>query len=245
VHEVARHAREHGAAVVALRGAGHLGRIGAYAEALARDGFVAMAFCSVPTRFHNVAWFGARSGRMGTNPIAYAFPTEGDPVVADFSTSATPEGRIRLLRNQGLPAPPGLLRDAEGRPTTDPDVLYADPGGTIQPLGGDFGHKGSALGMLAEVMATLLADEDVGHDEHENNLTLVALTPGDGFRGRASRYTDYIHAAAPIDPSRPPLVPGEPEAANRRRATSVVVDATSWAAIAERAARKRVPVPST
>jgi LDH2 family malate/lactate/ureidoglycolate dehydrogenase len=98
--------------------------------------------------------------------------------------------------------------------------------------------------MLVEVMSTLLADEDVGHNEHENNLTLAAFTPGEGFRRRASRYADYIHAATPIDPDRPPLVPGEPEAANRRRATSVVVDATSWAAIVERAERKRVAVPS-
>ena len=180
---------------------------------------------------------------MGTNPIAYAFPTEGDPVVADFSTSATPEGRIRLLHNQGKRAPEGLLRDADGRPTTDPNVLYTRPGGTIQPLGGDFGHKGSALGMLAEVMGTLLAEEDVGASEHENNLTLIACTTGVGFASRASRYADYVHAAAPIDPARRPLVPGELEANNRRGASSVSVDATSWAAIVERADRRNVPHP--
>lgn len=63
-------ARAGGLGAVALRRAGHLGRIGAYVEALARDGFVALGFCSVPTRFHNVAWSGTREGRMGTNPMA-------------------------------------------------------------------------------------------------------------------------------------------------------------------------------
>jgi LDH2 family malate/lactate/ureidoglycolate dehydrogenase len=237
-------ARANGVAVVALRHAAHLGRIGAYVEALARDGLVAIAFCSVPTRFHNVAWSGAREGRIGTNPIAYAYPTSGEPVVADFSTSATPEGRIRLLRNQGKPAPVGLLRDADGRPTTDPNVLYATPGGTLQPLGSpDLGHKGSALGMLVEVFGTLLAGETADDPDRDNNLTLLALLPDDGFVARADAYVDYIHAAVPIDPTRPPLVPGELEANARRACTTITVDATTWAQIAAHAELAGLPVP--
>lgn len=237
-------AGERGVAVVALRQAGHLGRIGAYVEALARDGLLAIAFCAVPTRFHNVAWFGAREGRLGTNPIAYAFPTLEDPVVADFSTSATPEGRIRLLRNQRRLAPEGLLRDALGRATSDPNVLYEDPPGTLQPLGGaDLGHKGSALGLLVEVMGTVLAGEEVDDPERNNNVTFVALTPDDGFRARVSRSVDYIHAAAPIDEGTLPTVPGEIEAGARKRCETIVVDEVTWAAIVERADRKRVRHP--
>jgi hydroxycarboxylate dehydrogenase B len=244
VRAVSARAREHGAGVVALRQAGHLGRIGAYVETIARDGFLGIGFCAVPTRFHNVAWFGAREGRLGTNPIAYAFPTQDEPVVADFSTSATPEGRIRLLRNQGALAPEGLLRDARGRPTSDPNVLYQDPPGALQPLGGtEFGHKGSALGLLAEVMGTVLAGEEIDDPNRNNNLTLVALTPDDGFRARAGRAVDYLHAATPIDDGVPPVVPGELEAGARKRCESIVVDAVSWTAILERADRKGVRHP--
>jgi uncharacterized oxidoreductase len=233
-----------GMAIVALRKAGHLGRIGAYVEALARQGLVAIAFCSVPTRFHNVAWFGAREGRLGTNPIAYAFPTGDIPVVADFSTSAIPEGRVRFLRNQGLPAPPGVLHDARGLPTTDPKVLYAPDAGTLQPLGGEsLGHKGSALGMLVEVMGTLVAGEDADDPNRDNNLTVIAFAPPAGFDARAAMLVDYVHAAAPIDPERPPLVPGEPEARARDANTHVLVDAPTWAAIVERANAKGVPQP--
>jgi uncharacterized oxidoreductase len=244
VSAVRARAQQHGVGVVALRQAGHLGRIGAYVETLARDGFLAIAFCAVPTRFHNVAWFGARDGRLGTNPIAYAFPTLGDPVVADFSTSATPEGRIRLLRNQGRLAPDGLLHDALGHPTNDPNVLYQHPPGTLQPLGGtDFGHKGSALGLLVEVMGTVLAGEEVDDPERNNNLTLFALTPDQGFRARVSRSVDYIHAAGAIDDGLPPLVPGEIEASARERCQMIVVDAVTWVAILERADRKGVRHP--
>lgn len=241
----ARVGRAGGLGAVALRHAGHLGRIGAYVEALARDGFVALGFCSVPTRFHNVAWFGTREGRMGTNPIAYAFPTSGDPVVADFSTSATPEGKIRLLRNLGEDAPVGLLRDADGRLTTDPNVLYTEPRGALQPLGSpDFGHKGSALGMLVEVMGTLLAGEVADDPGRDNNLTLVALATDPEFVARADAYVEYVRAAAPIDASRPALVPGEVEATNRRNATTIIVDGPTWAAIVERATRAGVAVPT-
>jgi LDH2 family malate/lactate/ureidoglycolate dehydrogenase len=231
-------------AIVALRRAGHLGRIGAYVETLARRRLVALAFCSVPTRFHNVAWFGTREGRLGTNPIAYAFPTVDTPVVADFSTSAIPEGRVRFLRNQQQPAPDGALKDANGQPTTDPNVLYAPDAGTLQPLGGELvGYKGSALGMLVEVMGTLLAGEDADDQDRDNNLTIVAFAPPTGFEARAANLVRYVHDAAPIDPERPPLVPGEPEIRVRRTAERVLVDPTTWAAICRRANAKGLAQP--
>jgi uncharacterized oxidoreductase len=231
-------------AVVAVRRAGHLGRIGAYVEWLARRGHLAMAFCSVPTRFHDVAWFGTRTGRLGTNPIAYAFPTEAEPVVADFSTSAIPEGKVRFLRNQGLPAPPGVLRDAAGAPTTDPNVLYGDPKGTLQPLGGDQGHKGSALGLLVEAMGTLLAGEDAADPARDNNLTLVAIPVPAGFAALASGLVEHVHAAEPIDPARPPLVPGEPEHRTRAATAAILFDPLTWSRLADHAARLGVDLPA-
>jgi hydroxycarboxylate dehydrogenase B len=237
VDAAATRVARNGAAVVAVRGAGHLGRIGAYVEALARRGYVALGFCSTPTRFHNVAWFGAKEGRLGTNPIAYAFPTRDEPVVADFSTSAIPEGRVRYLRNLGQPTPDGVLHDADGAPSTDPNVLY-EGGGTIQPLGGELlGHKGSALGLLSEMMATLLGGEEPGSPERFNNLTLLAFAPPAQFDDRASNLARYIHSAAPIDPARPPLLPGEPEARTRASSDRVTVDPTTWEAILQHADR--------
>jgi uncharacterized oxidoreductase len=149
---------------------------------------------------------------------------------------------VRLLRNQGLPAPAGVLHDAQGEPTADPNVLYGVPAGTLQPLGGEaLGHKGSALGMLVEVMATLLAGEQADDPERDNNLTVLAFAPPAGFDVRAAALVDYVHTAAPIDPARPPVVPGEPEARTRAAAADVAVDAATWTAIAERARALNVP----
>ncbi len=224
--DVARErARERATAIVVVRRAGHLGRIGAWTEALARDGLIAIGFCSTPPYTHSVAWFGSREGRLGTNPISYAFPTGGEPVVADFSTSATPEGRVRYARNQGVAVPDGVLRDASGVPTTDPNALYAQPPGALQPLGGAiFGHKGSALGLLVEMMATLLAGEMITDTTRGNNLALLAIRPPAGFVGDADELARYVRSSAPIDPARPVVLPGEPEARARASATTVTID---------------------
>lgn len=235
-----------GAVVVSVRSAGHLGRIGAYTEALAASGVVGLAFSSVPARQHNVAWAGTRVGRLGTNPISFAFPTSGDPVVSDMSTSATAEGRIRLAWNEGRDVPGGLIRDGRGRPTTDPERFYADPPGTLDPLGGPaYGYKGSALGLLVEVMATLLTGESVDDPTRENNLTLVAIAPPPGFPALADRLAAHIRSADPTEPGEAVLLPGDRERQARAAARGVVVDATTWCALVAHAERLGLPVPPT
>ena len=170
-----------GVGVVTVRHTGHAGRIGDYVERAARSGLVAVAYCSGPPSGHRVAPFGATEGRLSTNPIAFAFPTKSEPIVADFSTSAVPEGVVRRLHELGLPVPEGAVQDPAGRPTTDADVLYSTPPGTILPLGGSrFGHKGFALGLLVEVLATLLAGDepaDASHDRRRCRLSRPRRAP--------------------------------------------------------------------
>ena len=112
--------------------------------------------CSGPRSGHWVAPFGGLEGRLSPNPIAFACPVaEGPPLTGDFSTSVVPEGVVRSLRNRGARTPEGALRDAAGRPTTDPAVLYGEPRGALQPLGGDFGYRGTALALMVELLAAL------------------------------------------------------------------------------------------
>ncbi|HXW79595.1 MAG TPA: Ldh family oxidoreductase, partial [Acidimicrobiales bacterium] len=141
VQHSARLAKEQGLALVTVRQSGHAGRIGAYAEHLGGAGFLALIYCSGPRSGHRVAPFGGRDGRLATNPVAFAIPTSDQPIVGDFSTAASPEGRIRSRRNQGLDAPPDTLLDAEGVETIDPNALYSSPPGAIMPFGGErLGH---------------------------------------------------------------------------------------------------------
>ena len=235
---------ESGIALVTVRNIGHAGRIGAYAEELGRGGFLSIIFCSGPRSGHRVAPFNGREGRLGPNPIAYSIPTEGAPIVGDFSTSSAPEGRIRRLQFLGQLAPPDTLLDSAGRPTTDPGVLYCKEPGTILPLGGArLGHRGFALGLLVEGLATLLAgDESADGSRIGNNVAMVIVPVDDGFCARARRMAQYVSSSVPSG-GDPVILPGEPEQRHQAASLGIDVDATTWAAIVERAERRHVPVP--
>jgi uncharacterized oxidoreductase len=246
--EAVRLARTTGIAFVTGRHMGHTGRMGAYPETIAAAGMIGVAVCSAPRSGHWVAPFGGREGRIGTNPITYAFPVAGaPPVVADFSTSVVPEGVVRNLKFRGLPAPAGALRDAAGRETTDPAALYTSPRGAIQPLGGAFGYRGTALAMLVDALAALSAEDDADDLARQgSNLAMIAIGAEATFAGRAARMADYLRSAPPLDPARPVLVPGEREQANAAAAADgpISVDGPTWAALSAAGKRQGIALPT-
>ena len=246
VTEAVEMAAAHGLAVVTVRRCGHVGRVGVYPETIARKGYVGIAFCSAAPSTQRVAPFRAREARLSTNPIAYAFPTGTDPVVGDIATSAIAEGKIRSLRNRGLSAPEGTLRDGWGRLSTDPNVLYASPPGALQPLGGpEFGHKGFALSMLVEAMTTLLSQEDpLDASRHGNVLTLISVAIDPAYVTRAERLVTHIRSAAPIDPARPVVLPGDPERQAHRTAEGVLIDTPTWNSITALAKARQLALPA-
>src|SRR6266566_4451944 len=123
-------ARRYGVGLVIAKSLGHTGRLGAYAELVSNARCVAVIFGNGPPSSHLVAPFLGIDGRLATNPIAFAIPSGNTPVVADFSTSAMPEGKLRVARNLGENLPPGVLQDPSGNATDDPAVLYGQPRGT-------------------------------------------------------------------------------------------------------------------
>ena len=183
--EAVRLARETGVAFVTGRHMGHTGRIGAYPEAIAAAGMVGIAVCSGPRSGHWVAPFGGREGRLATNPIAYAFPVERRTA-----------GRRRFLdqrRAGGRRAQPQASRACRrrkerfatprGQPTTDPSVLYADA--ARQPSSRSAAPSAIAarrLGMLVDVLAALLADDDTDDVTREgSNLAMLAIAADDAL----------------------------------------------------------------
>jgi LDH2 family malate/lactate/ureidoglycolate dehydrogenase len=233
VDEAAAAAGAFGIGLAAVSRSGHAGRIGAYTEDLARRGCIGLAFCSGPRSGHRVAPFGGVEGRLATNPISYAFATDRDPVVADFSTSTLPEGVARRLRELGETAPHGALQDAQGVPTDDPHVLYGEPPGTILPLGGPaFGHKGYALAVLVEAMTTVLCGEDASDaTRFGNNLTIVAIATGDSTVAAATALAAYLRETRPARNDCPVLLPGDPERHALESTNGIVIDREVWSAL--------------
>jgi len=238
-------ARRYQVGLIIARNLAHTGRLGAYAELIAAEGCVGVIFGTGPPSNHIVAPFGGIEGRLATNPIAFAIPNGSTPVVADFATSAMPEGRVRTARNTGRRLPDGVLQDASGRATDDPTVLYEEPEGTLLPLGGPlFGHKGYAMAILVEAMATLLAGEEIDDESRTGaNLTVLAIAADSGLARATEGMARYLRSARPVDPERPVLVPGDPERVALRQPT-VSVDERSWEEIGALAREMKVRMPS-
>jgi len=215
-------AQQQGMASASLRHCRHVGRLGAYVEMAAAQGCVGLACCSTAGEGHWVAPFGGRQGRLGTNPIAFAAPTEGDPVLMDFSTSSLPEGKVRLLRDTNQALPESCLVDQQGHPSTDPNDLYTatgEPAGAILPFGGFQGYKGYGLGLMAQILACLVGPpvwREEGIESHANTMWLLVIDvakalPPERFRHEVAAMTDYMRSAAPAVDAASILLPGQRE----------------------------------
>ncbi|HSN90627.1 MAG TPA: malate/lactate/ureidoglycolate dehydrogenase [Anaeromyxobacteraceae bacterium] len=240
-------ARETGVALLALRNAFHVGRLGAYGEQAAAAGLVSIHFVNVVGHAPLVAPFRGTDARLATNPVCIALPPAGGrpAVVLDFATSLVALGKVRVAMNRGEEAPEGALLDARGRPTRDPSVMYREPRGAILPFGL---HKGYGLALACELLAGALSGggtiATVPHerDRITNNMLSVLLDPGRlpgavVLDSEIAAAIDHVKASPPADPSLPVLVAGEPEIASRARrlAEGIPVEAATWEELREAA----------
>jgi hydroxycarboxylate dehydrogenase B len=250
----AERASSQGFLILALRNAGHLGRIGAWPEQLAEAGLVSFHFVNTSGFGILVAPHGGRDRRLSANPLAAGAPVEGGPpIVLDIATSIVAEGKIQVARNKGERLAPGLVIDGAGCPTTDPAAFYAEPPGAIFPFGG---HKGSGLSLFCEIFAGSLTGGFASHPSAPtagrlvNNMLSIVIDPAilggtDFFRADLARLIGWVKASPPIEPGGQVLLPGEIERQVRaeRLRHGVPVDAESWSQILTAAAGVGVEAP--
>lgn len=228
-------AKKQRTACIITRRCNHVGRLGAWVQQAADRGLLALATCNSPVHGHFVLPWGGREPRLATNPIAYAAPTSGDPIVADFSTSVAPEGKIRFYRNEGKPVPDGWILDSAGQPTNDAAAFYGPPRGGILPLGGNAGHKGFALGLLVEILGSALAGIGPKDPNVTGNGTCFividpsAFSPLDVFLKQMDETVAYMKSSPPAPGVGEVLVPGELEfrTLRKRRQDGIPVDETT------------------
>ncbi len=237
-----RRASELGVALVSLRNAGHLGRIGDHGEYVAQAGMAALMLVNAVGRPATVAPFGGLQARLASNPFCLAYPAiDGQvPIVLDAATAAVAVGKARVAKANGLQLPAGLLLDDAGQPTTDPRFALGDPHGAILPFGL---HKGSGLGLFCDLFAgALMGGETIqpGNGNQQrmaaaNNLFALVVNPqslGDttAADAEARALLNYFRSARPVDPGQPVLVPGENEARTRaqRLEHGIELDLETW-----------------
>jgi uncharacterized oxidoreductase len=249
----AARAVSHGIATVAIRNSGHLGRIGAWPEALADHGLASIHFVNTSGFGILVAPFGGADRRLSANPIAAGVPIKGArPIILDIATSVIAEGKIQVARNKGEQLPPGLVLDGKGRPTSDPDVFYGEPPGAILPFGG---HKGSGLSFFCEILAGSLTGGHASNpnsataDRLVNNMLSLAFDPAafgdpDAFADDVVQLVEWVKAAPPSTPGGKVLLPGEieDEVRRERAANGLPIDDATWRAISATAASLGVSI---
>jgi LDH2 family malate/lactate/ureidoglycolate dehydrogenase len=230
-------ARQYGIAAAVIRECQHIGRVGQYVERIAAQNLIGIVTCNSTS---GVAPFGGKHRTLGTNPIAIAAPRQGGqaPVMFDGSTSVVAGNKLKVQFDKGLPAPAGWIIDRDGQPTTDAEDYFT--GGALLPLGG---HKGYGLGVMVELLAGLLSGNSAAFlpDFAAGNGVLVmvirpdAFVPLDQYLAQVERACAALKAAPSMDPSRPILLPGEPEQIARaeRTANGIPMAEATWQSLYE------------
>jgi uncharacterized oxidoreductase len=245
--------KKNGLSAVTLRNAGHVGRVGDWAEMAAAEGLVSVHFVNASGSVL-VAPYGGVDRRFSTAPYCVGIPRPGqDSLVLDFATSIVAEGKVLVASQGGKKIPEGALIGADGKPSNDPHLLYGDytptgprdhskGTGAIQAFGD---HKGSGLAFMCEMLGGSLSGTgatDPKRGKFANGMLSFyidpkVLDPSGFFPKDVARYVEFVKSSRPATEGVEILVPGEQESRTRieRLADGVPLPDDTWAAIVETA----------
>ena len=208
-------AQAHGLAIVCMGNTWMTGRSAYYCEMIARAGLVAIHTVASPP---GVAPFGGARAALGTNPIAFGFPTESDPLVIDMGTSAFMGTDLQFRARMGTPLPEGVALGPNGAPTTNAALARQ---GTLLPFGGpEGGYKGFGLALAMDALGVLAVGAQ--SDGSVSGYVFIAFKPDlfapiDEYRQEVSRRIATIKATPRQEGVAEIRIPGERSFATRAR----------------------------
>lgn len=170
--------------------------------------------------------------RLGTNPIAIAFPGfKNPPIVIDFATSVVAFGKVEMAKRAGKPVPVGWMIDKNGNSSTSPEDVYD---GGLLPLGGSRemgGHKGYCLSAMVDILSCVLSganwgpfappfalfeeapDKSVGKGigHFFGAMEIDGFEDVDVFKKRIDDWIEVFRNTKPAPGQKAVLIPGDPE----------------------------------
>ncbi|KLK90524.1 lactate dehydrogenase [Microvirga vignae] len=206
-------AKANGIAVAGMHNTWYTGMFAYYMEMATKEGLVGMAAGASDWR---VAPAGSNQARFGTNPIAFGFPSSGDPIIIDAGLSSVMISEATLAKRLGQELADGVAYDADGFPTKDP----------ANGLEGAFtvwgGHKGSALAIAVQMFGLLCGSALKPDPLSDCALFLMFMRPDilieeEILRNQISAYAEAVRSAQSIDALDPPRMPFDRSANERRR----------------------------
>ncbi|MDA0365086.1 MAG: Ldh family oxidoreductase [Chloroflexi bacterium] len=245
-------ARQFGIGAVAVANGGHFGAAAYHAAMALEHDMIGVAMTAggvgvLPT--------GGAERLIGLNPIAVAIPTQREPpFIFDASMSSVAGNKVRLLQRLGAPTAPGWIADADGTPIMEEREI--PEGFMILPLGGtrEIGsHKGYGLGVIVEVLTTVLAgtgagpDRRAGQAHHFIAYDVKQFTDLDVFKDDTDTYMRRLRESKPAPGEERVWYAGLPEheeeAERRERGIPYHPEVIGWfkATLAELGLPDRLP----
>lgn len=235
MEQAIQRAKNTGIAYVGVRNSCHFGGAGYYAWMAAKEGLIGIAMANdIPS----VAAVGSRRSVTGSNPIAYAVPTGGDPILLDMASSTVAGGKVYAAYQRGEPIPNNWILDEDGRPSTDSSLYPAKA--ALTPFAN---HKGYGIALLIETLSGLVtgasvtwqvgswiwgdANKPTNHGGAFIAIDIATMGPRETFQARVDELVREIHAAPTADGVERVLVPHEKEWNLRRKALVEGIDLPS------------------
>ena len=228
-------AKQQGGAFVAIRNTNHFGATGFYAEMAAKMGFAAYV-CTNGTPL--MAPWGGLDPCIGTNPLAYGFPTRNHAIVLDMATTAYARGKVFVAARKGIQLPEGVALNREGYPTTDPNEALE---GLMLPAAGP---KGFGLSLVIDFLAGIMSGAHFGtnmckifgdYDRHQDIghfayfLNIEDFMPMEEYYEKIEADIARMKASRKTPGTSKIFMPGEIEAeAREKNADAIPVAASVW-----------------
>lgn len=142
-------AKHHSVGIVSVRNSNHFGTCMYFTRMGARNGCISILMSNAGP---NMAPWGGRQKKIGTNPWSIAVPGgKHGEVVMDMANSGVARGKIYLAQKRRQEIPSDWAIDINGRPTTDPQAAIE---GFILPMAG---HKGYVMGVMVDILSGVLS----------------------------------------------------------------------------------------
>jgi len=248
-----RHEQREPIAAAVIRRSANTACLATYLLPIVRAGRIGIVMASSPAG-RAVAPAGGREARYSTNPLAFGFPTGGDPILIDMATSATTNRLTEKLQREGREHRGFPMLDGDGNPTNDPFALTKERGGAIRPFGGDTNeHKGFALALAVQAMSAALSgggipeqDRPAGSSTFVQVIDPEAFAGGEVWRAELDHFTHLLRETPPRAGSQGVRIPGARAMAalRRQKADGVEISDELLVHVAPLAEEYAVPFPT-
>ena len=207
-------AKECGMGAVFVYNSTHFGSSGFHARRALADDCIGIAMTNAGAE---MAPWGGRDPRVGTNPWGLAAPTGGDfPVVLDIALTTAGKGMMRWFEREGKKMPRDWALTPDGHETDEPTAAMA---GALLGIGE---YKGYGLSLFTDVLTGVItgggfglapfADRNIAKLDVAHTFIAIDIEwfmPLAAFKARIDAFIAEIKSSAPRPGVEEIFVPGE------------------------------------